>query len=582
MTTMAFDKIEVPDWGEKITMGEDGRLNVPDRPIVAFIEGDGTGPDIWAASKRMLDAAVEKAYGGKRKIAWMEVFAGEKAWNMYGQTDEAWLPQETLDAFSEYLVGLKGPLTTPVGGGITSLNVALRQKLDLYVCLRPVRYFPGVPSPVKHPERVNMVIFRENTEDIYAGIEWPAGSEEVKKVRDFLMNEMGVRKIRFPESCGLGIKPVSREGTERLVRAAIEYAIDNDLPSVTLVHKGNIMKYTEGAFRNWGYELAKREFGAEEIDGGPWCRLPNGIVIKDAIADIALQQVLTRAEEFSVIATLNLNGDYLSDALAAQVGGIGIAPGANINYETGHAIFEATHGTAPKYAGKNMVNPSSVTLSGAMMLRYLGWSEAADLVEKGIGGAIAAKTVTYDFHRLMDGATKLSTSQFGDAVIAHMDDVDGEEEARQYDALAARFKELFEEGAEKSSEFARAAMEKAREQLTAAGLFSEEQGRRLKGFLERDFAHLASNISDEAMEKLNPARLGAGALASLASMFRAAGEMFASVADKADQALTCRSGEITSAGTLTCTACGHEIHLKRTGRVPPCPSCHATEFRKGY
>ncbi|RMH61979.1 MAG: NADP-dependent isocitrate dehydrogenase [Zetaproteobacteria bacterium] len=579
---MAFDKIEVPDWGEKITMGEDGRLNVPDRPIVAFIEGDGTGPDIWAASKRILDAAVDKAYGGKRKIAWMEVFAGEKAWNMYGQTDAAWLPQETLEAFSEYLVGLKGPLTTPIGGGITSLNVALRQKLDLYVCLRPVRYYPGVPSPVKHPERVNMVIFRENTEDIYAGIEWPAGSEEVKKVRDFLMNEMGVTKIRFPESCGLGIKPVSREGTERLVRAAIEYAIDNHLPSVTLVHKGNIMKYTEGAFRNWGYELAKREFGAEEIDGGPWCRLPNGIVIKDAIADIALQQVLTRAEEFSVIATLNLNGDYLSDALAAQVGGIGIAPGANINYETGHAIFEATHGTAPKYAGKNMVNPSSVTLSGAMMLRYLGWNEAADLVEKGIGGAIAAKTVTYDFHRLMEGATKLSTSQFGDAVIAHMDDVDGEEEARQYDALAARFKELFEEGAEKSGEFARAAMEKARQQLTAAGLFSEEQGKRLKGFLERDFAHLASNLGDEAVEKLNPARLGAGALASLSSLFRAAGEMLSSVAEKADQALTCRSGEITSAGTLTCTACGHEIHMKRTGRVPPCPSCHATEFRKGY
>ncbi len=582
---MAFDKIQVPEQGEKITMGEDGKLQVPDQPIVAFIEGDGIGPDIWKASRHILDSAVEKAYGGRRKLAWMEVFAGEKAWNMFGKSDESWLPQETLDAFSEYLIGLKGPLTTPIGGGITSLNVALRQKLDLYVCLRPVRYFEGVPSPVKRPEDVNMVIFRENTEDIYAGIEWPEGSDEVRKLRDFLMNEMGVNKIRFPETCGLGVKPVSREGTERLVRAAIEYAIDNDLPSVTLVHKGNIMKYTEGAFRNWGYELAKREFDAKEIDGGPWCQLPNGIIIKDAIADIALQQVLTRASEFSVIATLNLNGDYLSDALAAQVGGIGIAPGANINYETGHAIFEATHGTAPKYAGKNMVNPSSVTLSGAMMLRYIGWGEAADLIEQGIGGAISAKTVTYDFHRLMEGATKLTTSQFADAVVAHMDGdatASEEEEANQYDQLAARFKELFEAGAEKTNEFAKIAMEKAREQLTAAGAFSEEQGKRLKVFLERDFAHMASSFGDEAAEKLNPSRLGVGAMASLASMLRAAGEVLSSVAEKADQALSCRSGEITSAGTLTCIACGHEIHLKKTGRVPPCPKCHATEYRKSY
>ncbi len=582
---MAFDKIQVPDHGEKITMGADGRLVVPDHPIIAFIEGDGTGPDIWRAAKRVLDAAVEKAYGGKRRIAWMEVYAGEKAWNLYGRTDDAWLPEETLEAFREYLVGIKGPLTTPVGGGIRSLNVALRQQLDLYVCLRPVKYFDGVPSPVKHPEDVDMVIFRENSEDIYAGIEWEAGTPEVRKVIDFLQNEMGVTKIRFPETSGIGIKPVSREGTERLVRAAIQYAIDNGRKSVTLVHKGNIMKYTEGAFRNWGYELAKREFGAEEIDGGPWCRLPNGIVIKDAIADITLQQVLTRAREFDVIATLNLNGDYISDALAAQVGGIGIAPGANINYQTGHAIFEATHGTAPKYAGKNVVNPSSVILSGEMMLRYMGWTEAADLILKGIGGAIRAKTVTYDFHRLMEGATKVSTSEFGDAVIRHMDDADtggADAEADQYDLLAQRFREIFEASTEKSAEVARAALEKAREQLTAAGAFSEEQGRRLKELMEKDVLQMAADIRDQAAERLNPARLGAGAVAAFAAAFRAAGEALSGLARQADKVLTVRSGEITSAGTLTCTSCGHSIHLKRTGRVPPCPKCHTTEFRKSY
>ena len=581
---MSQSHIQVPQSGQKITMGKDGKLAVPDEPIVAFIEGDGTGPDIWRAARRVLDAAVEKAYGGKRRIAWMEVFAGEKAWNLYGQTDDAWLPAETLEAFREYLVGIKGPLTTPIGGGISSLNVALRQKLDLYVCLRPVKYFDGVPSPVKHPEDVDMVIFRENSEDIYAGIEWPEGSDEVRKVIDFLQNEMGVTKIRFPESSGIGIKPVSREGTERLVRAAIQYAIDNGRKSVTLVHKGNIMKYTEGAFRNWGYELAKREFGAEEIDGGPWCRLPDGIVIKDAIADIALQQVLTRAKEFDVIATLNLNGDYLSDALAAQVGGIGIAPGANINYATGHAIFEATHGTAPKYAGKNVVNPSSVILSGEMMLRYMGWTEAADLIVRGVTGAIRARTVTYDFHRLMEGATKLSTSEFGEAVVSHMDDepTGQEPEADQYDLLAARFKEIFEASAEKSAEVARAALEKAREQLTAAGAFSEEQGKRLKALMERDVAQMAAEFKNQAAEKLNPGRLGVGAVSAFVSVVRAAGQTLTGLAQQADKVLTVRSGEITSAGTLECTHCGHQIHMKRTGRVPPCPSCHATEFRKRY
>ncbi len=422
-----------------------GQLQVPNNPIIPFIEGDGTGPDIWRASVRVLDAAVEKAYGGQRKISWYEVYAGEKANEVYGE--QIWLPQETLDAFERYLVGIKGPLTTPVGGGIRSLNVALRQILDLYVCLRPVRWFQGVPSPVKHPEKTDMVIFRENTEDIYAGIEWAAGTPEAQKMLDFLQAEFPKMfdKIRFgtsqkadefwskvgaPESfdaveVGLGIKPVSRSGSVRLIHSAISYAIQNNRKSVTLVHKGNIMKFTEGAFRDWGYDVAKRYFGAEEIDGGPWCRIPEGkpgagLVIKDAIADITLQQVLTRPDEFDVIATLNLNGDYLSDALAAQVGGIGIAPGANINYITGAAIFEATHGTAPKYANLDKVNPGSVVLSGEMMLRYLGWTEAADLIIKGMDGAITSKKVTYDFARLMEGATEVKTSEFGDNLIAHM------------------------------------------------------------------------------------------------------------------------------------------------------------------
>ncbi len=404
-----------PPGGGKISIQNAG-LYVPDNPVVPFIRGDGTGPDIWAASERVFDAAVAKAYGGRRKIAWFEVFAGETAFKKFNN----WLPDDTVETFKEYLVGIKGPLTTPVGKGIRSLNVALRQMLDLYVCLRPVQWFKGVPSPVKHPEKVKMVIFRENTEDIYAGIEWAAESAEARKVIEFLQKEMGVKKIRFPETSGIGIKTVSSEGSERLIRAAIEYAIANKRKSVTFVHKGNIMKFTEGAFRDWGYALARREFGAAEIDGGPWCKLPDGIVIKDAIADITLQQALTRPEDFDVIATLNLNGDYLSDALAAQVGGIGIAPGGNINYITGHAIFEATHGTAPKYAGKDVVNPGSVVLSGEMMLRYMGWTEAADLILKGLDGAIAAKTVTYDFARLMEGAKEVKCSEFGGAIIAKM------------------------------------------------------------------------------------------------------------------------------------------------------------------
>jgi isocitrate dehydrogenase len=414
---MAYQKIVPPTRGEKITL-QNGKLHVPDNPIVAYIEGDGTGVDIWAASRPVLDAAVEKAYGGKRKIEWMEVYAGENANKVYGEV--IWLPQETLDAIDEYIVAIKGPLTTPIGGGIRSINVALRQRLDLYACLRPVQYFSGVPSPVKHPEHVDMVIFRENTEDIYAGIEWEAYSEGAMKVIDFLQKEMGVNKIRFPNSSGIGIKPVSEEGTRRLVRAAIQYAINNNRKSVTLVHKGNIMKFTEGAFMQWGYKLAAEEFGGQPIDGGPWQKLPNGIIIKDVIADAFLQQILTRPAEYDVIATLNLNGDYVSDALAAQVGGIGIAPGANINYQTGRAIFEATHGTAPRYAGQDKVNPSSVILSGEMMLRHMGWPEAADLIVQSMEKTIGQKIVTYDFARLMDGAKEVKCSEFGRALTQNM------------------------------------------------------------------------------------------------------------------------------------------------------------------
>jgi len=418
-----YTDLTPPSSGQKIRMRADMTLDVPDHPILPFIEGDGTGPDIWKASQRVFDAAVEKAYKGKKKIQWFEVYAGEKAKNKF----DNWLPDDTITAFNEYLVGIKGPLTTPVGGGIRSLNVALRQTLDLYVCLRPVRYFKGVPSPVKRPEKVDMVIFRENCEDIYAGVEWAADSPEVKKVMNFLQKEMGVKKIRFPESSGIGIKPVSREGSQRLIRAAIEYAIANNRKSVTLVHKGNIMKFTEGAFRDWGYELTRSEFkgkavGWDDCEGRP---APGQVLVKDSIADITLQQVLTRPEEFEVIATLNLNGDYLSDALAAQVGGIGIAPGGNINYVTGHAIFEATHGTAPKYANQDKVNPGSMILSGEMMFRHLGWNEAADLIIKGMDRSIAERTVTYDFARLMNaegvqGVKEVKCSEFGEAIIRNM------------------------------------------------------------------------------------------------------------------------------------------------------------------
>jgi len=438
---MPYSTCTVPAGG-KISISQ-GKLNVPNNPIIPFIRGDGTGPDIWAASVRVMDAAVQKAYAGQRKIAWMEVFAGEAAFNKFNN----WLPDDTVEAFKEFLVGIKGPLTTPVGGGIRSLNVALRQMLDLYVCLRPVQYFTGVPSPVKHPEKVDMVIFRENTEDIYAGIDWQAGSPETRKFLEWLAqtSPRDFKKVRFGTQpaaeefwklvgaagfpcdvqVGIGIKPVSYSGSVRLIHSAMTYALKNKRKSVTLVHKGNIMKYTEGAFRDWGYKVAKEHFGAVEMDGGPWCRIPEGkpgagLVIKDAIADITLQQVLTRPTDFDVIATLNLNGDYLSDALAAQVGGIGIAPGGNINYITGHAIFEATHGTAPKYAGKDVVNPGSVVLSGEMMLRHLGWTEAADLILKGLNGAIGSKKVTYDFARLMEGATEIKCSAFGDNMIAHM------------------------------------------------------------------------------------------------------------------------------------------------------------------
>ncbi len=416
-------KISVPKDGERIRMGADGVLQVPDRPVLPFIEGDGIGPDITRAAMIVWNAAVQKAYGGKRRVAWMEIFAGEKANAVYGPG--TWLPAETLQACRDYVVSIKGPLTTPVGGGIRSLNVTLRQELDLYVCLRPVRWFKGVPSPVKRPELTDMVIFRENSEDIYAGIEWAAGTPEAKKVVDFLRREMGVKKIRFPETSGIGIKPVSSEGTKRLVRAALRYAVESGRPSVTLVHKGNIMKYTEGAFRDWGYETARDEFGAVPVDGGPWLTFKNpktgqDILVKDCIADAFLQQILTRPADYSVIATLNLNGDYISDALAACVGGIGIAPGANINYVTGAACFEATHGTAPKYAGQDKVNPGSLILSGEMMFRYLGWTEAADLILKGVEGAIGARRVTYDFARQMEGATEVGCRAFGEAIVASM------------------------------------------------------------------------------------------------------------------------------------------------------------------
>jgi isocitrate dehydrogenase len=416
-----YQHIKVPADGQKITVNADYSLNVPDTPIIPYIEGDGTGVDITPVMIKVVDAAVQKAYGGARKISWMEIFSGEKSTTVYGP--DVWLPEETLEVLKEYVVSIKGPLTTPVGGGIRSLNVALRQQLDLYVCLRPVRYFAGVPSPLKEPEKTDMVIFRENSEDIYAGIEWAEGSDGAKKVIEFLTREMGVTKIRFPESSGIGIKPVSREGTERLVRKAIQYAIDNDKPSVTIVHKGNIMKYTEGGFRDWGYALAQKEFGAELIDGGPWCRFKNprtgrDIIVKDSIADAFLQQILLRPAEYSVIATLNLNGDYISDALAAQVGGIGIAPGANMSDSV--AMFEATHGTAPKYAGKDYVNPGSLILSAEMMLRHMGWTEAANLIISSMEKAITSKRVTYDFARLMEGATQVSCSGFGEAMIDNM------------------------------------------------------------------------------------------------------------------------------------------------------------------
>ena len=415
---MSFDKLDLPEEGTIIKKKEDGSLSVGDDPIIPFIEGDGIGVDITPTMKNVVDSAVEKAFDGQKKINWFEVYAGEKAVEVYG--GDTWLPQDTLDVFEKYHVGIKGPLTTPVGGGIRSLNVAIRQKLDLFACVRPVKYYQGTPSPVKQPELTDMVIFRENTEDIYAGIEYQTGTEENEKLKRFLIDELGATSIRFPETSSLGIKPISIEGTKRLVRSAIQYAIEQERDSVTLVHKGNIMKFTEGSFKNWGYELAKEEFGAEEFGGGPWCKLPNGIVIKDVIADAFLQQILTRPDEYDVIATMNLNGDYVSDALAACVGGIGIAPGANINYQTGVAVFEATHGTAPKYAGQDKVNPGSLILSAVMMLRFIGWGEAADLIEKGLEKAISNKRVTYDFERLMDDATLLKCSEFGEEIIKGM------------------------------------------------------------------------------------------------------------------------------------------------------------------
>jgi isocitrate dehydrogenase len=414
-TTSAHKTASAPPGGEPITLRQ-GRIEVPSTPVIPFIEGDGTGPDIWRASQYVFDNAVQRAYGGRRRVAWLEVLAGEKAKDRMN----SWLPEETLATIDRFLVAIKGPLTTPVGGGFRSLNVALRQKLDLYACVRPIRYFSGVPSPVKAPEAVNMVIFRENTEDIYAGIEYKAGTEDARRMVDFLQREMGVQTIRFPATSAIGIKPISEEGSKRLIRSAIDYALVQKYESVTLVHKGNIMKFTEGGFRDWGYELAREEYGATDLDGGPWCKLPGGLVIKDVIADAFLQQILTRPREYGVIATMNLNGDYISDALAAQVGGIGIAPGANINYLTGHAIFEATHGTAPKYAGQDKVNPGSVILSGEMMFRYLGWDEAADLIVSSLEKTIAQKRVTYDFERQMTGATLLKTSEFGKAMVENM------------------------------------------------------------------------------------------------------------------------------------------------------------------
>ena len=414
-TMPRYRDLQAPTDGESVTM-RDGRLQVPPHPIIPFIEGDGTGPDIWRAAQHVFDAAVKIAYGNTRRIVWFEVLAGEKAKNRLN----SWLPDDTLAAIDHHLVAIKGPLTTPVGGGFRSLNVALRQKLDLFACVRPVRWFEGVPSPVKAPQDVDMVIFRENTEDIYAGIEYQAGTDEARRVVEFLQGQMGAQSIRFPATSAIGIKPVSEDGSKRLIRSAIDYAVTHRRPSVTLVHKGNIMKYTEGGFRDWGYELAREEYGATEIDGGPWCQVPDGPVIKDVIADAFLQQILTRPREYSVIATLNLNGDYISDALAAQVGGIGIAPGANINYLTGHAVFEGTHGTAPRYAGQDKVNPGSLILSGEMMFRYLGWNEAADLIISSLERTIAQKRVTYDFERLMTGATLLKTSEFGDAMVENM------------------------------------------------------------------------------------------------------------------------------------------------------------------
>lgn len=415
---MSFEKLERPAEGSIVKKNADGSLSVGNDPIIPFIEGDGIGIDITPAMKHVVDSAVKKAFNGEKKINWFEVYAGEKALEVYG--NDEWLPEDTLKAFEEYLVGIKGPLTTPVGGGIRSLNVAIRQKLDLFACVRPVRYFTGTPSPVKQPELTDMVIFRENTEDIYAGIEYQTGTPENQKLKNFLINELGTTNIRFPDTSSLGIKPISSEGTKRLVRAAINYALELNRDSVTLVHKGNIMKYTEGSFKNWGYELAKEEFGAVEIDGGPWCKFPNGMIMKDVIADAFLQQILTRPAEYDVIATMNLNGDYISDALAACVGGIGIAPGANINYDNGIAVFEATHGTAPKYTGQDKVNPGSLILSAVMMLRYLGWNEAADLIEKGLETAISTKRVTYDFERQMEGATLLKCSEFGEEIVKNM------------------------------------------------------------------------------------------------------------------------------------------------------------------